>query len=62
MKVGIFYYFSYPHMADEHLGIPGEELADQDQHASAQDRVSDPTKEIFSEEITFPKTSDVRHR
>lgn len=58
VDIGVFFY-GYPNMADEEHGVPGEEFAAQDQLPTAQAARSNPTQEIFHDEITFPNTSGI---
>ncbi|CAK9056145.1 unnamed protein product [Durusdinium trenchii] len=58
VELAIFFY-GYPSLSDEHLGIPGEEAALHDQEPQQAEHRQNPTKEIFHDEIFFPNTPGI---
>ena len=58
VELAIFFY-GYPSLSDEHLGIPGEEAALRDQEPQQAEHRQNPTKEIFHDEIFFPNTPGI---
>ncbi|CAK9042959.1 Integrase catalytic domain-containing protein (Fragment), partial [Durusdinium trenchii] len=56
VELALFFY-GYPDMIDENIGIPGEEAEQRQMEEEFAE--PNPTREIFHEEITFPNTSGV---